>query len=208
MAQVLTFWWKEEVAHNVTVQIGVQRLSNFLEWKTKHNVSGHLGEMGAGFDDEGWFTALDLSLNLVRSAGMEMTYWGGGPFFLDYPMGVDVATVQGRQQDKRQMAVLTKYAKSPANRNAYWLSGPTTGSVGKSSGNFTLDVRSYLPEKVTLNCYDGVQFQPFYSVDTGMNEFNFWVNFTYTATVTGEYQIFCVNDADWIDAPAVVYTAK
>ena len=139
------------------------------------------------------------------------SYWGAGPFFLDYPMGVDAATVQGRQQDKRQMAVLTKYAQSPANReNAYWLSGPSIGTVGAPSSNFTLDVRSYMapPMVVTFTCYDSVNFDSFYTVDTSGNQFNFWVSFTYTAIVAGEYQIFCVNDANWVDAPAVVYTAK
>ena len=68
------FNWQEEVRHNVTVHIGEQRLSNFLSWKQTHGVRGHLGEMGAGYDDDGWFEALDLSLQLVQAAGMEMTY--------------------------------------------------------------------------------------------------------------------------------------
>ena len=68
------FNWREEVAHNVSVHIGEQRLANFLAWKTKYGVRAHLGEMGAGYDNEGWFEALDLSVQLVRAAGMEMTY--------------------------------------------------------------------------------------------------------------------------------------
>ena len=206
------FNWQEELTHNVTVHIGQQRLANFIAWKAKYNVRAHLGEMGAGYDDDGWFEALDLSLEAVRGAGMEMTYWGAGPFFLEYPMGVDVATVQGRPQDKRQMAVLTKYAHSPPNReNAYWLSGPTTGTVGTASANFTLDVRTYIPAMapvVTFQCYDSVSADSFWSTDTSGHEFNYWVNFTYTAEVAGVYQVFCVNDADWLDAPAVVYTAS
>ena len=203
------FNWQEEVAHGVTVHTGEQRLADFLAWATKHGVRAHLGEMGIGYDDSGWFEALDRSLALVQAAGMEYTYWGAGPFFLDYPMGVDVATAQGRQQDRRQMAVLSKYAQSPASRDAYWLSGPSTGAVGGASANFTLDVRAYLPPPlvVTFRCYDGVSEAAFATLDTSGQQFNYWASFTYTAAKAGVYQIFCVNDADWNDALPVVYTA-
>lgn len=67
------FNWEEELSHNVTVDIGVQRLSNFIGWKTKYGVMGHLGEMGIGYDHDGWFEALDRSLHVVQAAGMEMT---------------------------------------------------------------------------------------------------------------------------------------
>ena len=89
----------------------------------------------------------------------------------------------------------------------YWLTGPSSGNVGSAS-NFTIDVRAYMQTEVTFKCYDAVHSEPFCSISTVGHQFNFLVNFTYTASSAGKYQIFCVNDADWIDAPAVVYTVQ
>jgi len=87
----------------------------------------------------------------------------------------------------------------------YFLNGPTNGTMGAPSKNFTLDCRAYIPSPVTLQCYDGVNMGSFWSVTTNY-EFNLLVNFTYTAKEAREYQIFCTNNAGWIDAPALIYT--
>jgi len=58
---------------------------------------------------------------------------------------------------------------------------------------------------VTLQCYDGVNYESFWSLTTNY-EFNLLVNFTYTAKEAGQYQIFCTNNAGWIDAPSLTYT--
>jgi len=200
------FNWDEEVANGVTVHTGEMRLAPFVNWTRQHNVKAHLGEMCIGSDKDGWFTALNLSLAVVAREGWEMTYWVAGAFYhYVHPMGIDKATVQGRWQDQRQMAPLAKYAQSDLYMTTYFLNGPTTGAVGVPSANFTLDCRAYIPSPVTLQCYDGVNGGSFWSLTTNY-EFNFLVNFTYTAKEAKEYQIFCTNNARWIDAPSLTYT--
>ena len=200
------FNWDEEVAHGVTIHTGEERLAPFVNWTRQHGVRAHLGEMGIGSDSEGWFSALDLSLAVVAREGWEMTYWVAGAFYgYVHPMGIDRITVDGRWQEQRQMAPLAKYAQS-ALTATYFLSGPAEGAVGSPSANWTLDVRAYIPSPVTVQCYDGAHVDGFWQLTTSY-EFNLLVNFTYTAEVAGQFQIYCTNDGGWIDAPAVQYVA-
>ena len=121
-------------------------------------------------------------------------------------MGIDRITVDGRWQEQRQIAPLAKYAQStlPA---TYFLTGPSAGSVGSPSANWTLDVRAWIPSPVTIQCYDGTTVHSFWSI-TSKFEFNLLVNFTYTASMAGQFQIYCTNDGGWVDAPAVQYVAS
>lgn len=121
-------------------------------------------------------------------------------------MGIDRIAVDGRWQEQRQIAPLAKYAQStlPA---TYFLTGPSAGSVDSPSANWTLDVRAWIPQPVTINCYDGVSVDSFWSATTSY-EFNYWTNFTYTASAAGRYQIYCTNNGGWVDAPAVQYEAR
>ena len=159
------FSWQEETQHGVTLDTGVERLQSFVQWTAAHSVPGHIGEMGIGADDQGWFIAYDRALAVMAAAGLEHTYWGGGPFFETYPMGVDPAYVEGRVQDTRQMAVLSKYSGAEAPQ-VYFLAGPGRGRVGEVSGNFTLEVRGWLQTAITFQCYDGVQPTPFTALTT------------------------------------------
>ena len=199
------FDWDEEVRHGVTLDTGVERLQSFVNWTRVHGVAGHVGEMGIGMDNEAWFIAYDRALAVMADAGLEHTYWGGGPFFETYPMGVDVAFVDGRVQDKRQMAVLSKWSHAPSPL-VYFLSGPTRGAVHAVSGNFTVDVRGWLRTAVTFQCYDSVRVVPFVRLTTA-TEFNAWMNFTYTASEAGSFEVYCTNDAGYYDAEPIVYVA-
>ena len=202
------FNWDEEVAHGVTVHTGEERLAPFVNWTRQHKVKAHLGEMGIGSDRDGWFTALNLSLAVVAREQWEMTYWVAGAFYhYVHPMGIDRATVQGRWQDQRQMAPLAKYAQSDLSGTTYFLAAPATGPVGSPSANITLDVRAYIPKPVTVQCYDGASVDSFWRA-TSSYEFNWQLNFTYTAKAAGQYQLYCTNSAGWIDAPSVTYTAR
>ena len=159
------FSWQEETQHGVTLNTGVERLQSFVSWLSTHSLLGHIGEMGIGADDQGWFIAYDRALAVMAKAGLEHTYWGGGPFFETYPMGVDPGFVQGRVQDKRQMAVLSKYSQAVLPK-VYFLTGPGKGRVGEASGNFTVEVRSWLQSNVTFRCYDSVATKPFVTLTT------------------------------------------
>ena len=191
----------------MTIHTGEERLAPFVNWTRQHGVRGHLGEMGIGSDNDGWFTALDLSLAVVAREGFEHTYWVAGAFYgYHHPMGIDRVTVDGRWQEQRQMAPLAKYAQSDL-QATYFLSGPAEGSAGSPSANITLDVRAYIPSPVTLLCYDGVHSGSFWQFTTHY-EFNLLLNFTFTAPAAGRYQIYCTNDGGFIDAPAIQYTAR
>ena len=72
------FSWPAEVRAGVTVQVGVQRLQSFVTWLTQHGQKGHLGEMGIGDDDQGWFIAFDNALAVVANYSLQFTYWAGG----------------------------------------------------------------------------------------------------------------------------------
>jgi hypothetical protein len=121
-------------------------------------------------------------------------------------MGIDRALVQGRWMDQRQMAPLAKFAGSSLSTTTYALFVPSTGRAMQPSPNITLDCRAYIPSPVTLLCYDGVSLEPFWGLTTSF-PFNLLVNFTYTAQQAGQYQIYCTNNAGWLDAAAALYTA-
>lgn len=67
------FNWEEEEKYNVTIHTGEERLQSFLRWKAKYKAHGHLGEMGIGFDNQGWFEALNLTLQLVAQNEIQFT---------------------------------------------------------------------------------------------------------------------------------------
>ena len=69
----------------MTVNTGVERLQSFVSWVKAHGAAGHIGEMGIGMDNQGWFEAYDKALAVMVENGLEHTYWGGGPFFQTYP---------------------------------------------------------------------------------------------------------------------------
>ena len=71
--------------HGVTLNTGVERLQSFVSWIKAHGAQGHIGEMGIGNDDQGWFIAYDRALTVMAENNLEHTYWGGGPFFQTYP---------------------------------------------------------------------------------------------------------------------------
>jgi endoglucanase len=204
------FVWDEEAAHGTTIHTGEERLADFVNWVNNHSVAGHVGEMGIGYDNENWFIALNLSMAVMAANNLQFTYWAGGPFFADYPMGVDPDRQSGLIQDRRQMAVLTKYSgdRSPP---AYWLSGPSTGPASGQSGNFTVDVRGWLGAVehgfMAFRCYDSVSTEPFVRLRTE-TEFNALINFTYSSQAAGQYQIYCINNRGLHDADPVVYTAQ
>ena len=204
------FNWDEEAAHGTTIHTGAERLADFVSWVNNHSVNAHVGEMGIGFDNENWFIALDLAMAVMAANDLQFTYWGGGPFFEDYPMGVDPGRQSGLVQDRPQMAVLTKYSgdRSPP---AYWLTGPSKGPASGQSGNFTIDVRGWLGGVeqgfIGFGCYDSVSSDPFVSLRT-VTEFNALINFTYSSQAAGHYQIYCINNRGFRDADPVDYTAQ
>ncbi len=98
--------WAQEVAAGVTPQIGVQRLSNFVQWLRANHLKGDLGEVGAGNDNPGWLAALDHTLAYAKASNLQVTYWAAGPWWGNYPYSVEPQN----GVTAPQMAVLDKYS--------------------------------------------------------------------------------------------------
>lgn len=136
-----------------------------------------------------------------------LSYWSAGPGFAEnnYPMGVDVGLNNGVFQDKMQMAVLDKFsgAISPS---VYFLSGPSSGLINQPA-NFTLDVRGYLMKPIMFRCFDGISAEPFTRMHTS-TVFNALMNFSFTPNSPIQYQIYCSNDARYLDAPSIAFVVS
>ena len=92
-------------AENATENIGVERLTPFVEWCKKYGKQGFVGEYGVPDDDPRWLVALDNALAYLAENGIGGTYWSAGHRWGDYSLAVQ--PIDG--QDRPQMAVLEKY---------------------------------------------------------------------------------------------------
>jgi endoglucanase len=64
-----------------TPTIGVDRLTNFVNWCNTNNVRGLIGEIGVPDDDSRWITALDNTIAYLDANNISVTYWLGGYLF-------------------------------------------------------------------------------------------------------------------------------
>lgn len=88
-----------------TPNIGVERVSKFVNWLKDNNLKGFIGEYGIPNDDARWLIVLDNFLNYLRSNCVNGTYWAAGPSWGSYRLSVEP---QGGV-DKSQMKILEKY---------------------------------------------------------------------------------------------------
>ncbi|HVX45272.1 MAG TPA: glycoside hydrolase family 5 protein, partial [Mycobacteriales bacterium] len=208
------FDWATEVAAGDTLQsppgplttnIGVQRITGFIDWLAAHGYSGQIGEAGTGSDDPHWLETLDNTLAYCRSHGVGLTYWAAGAWFRDYPMGIE-EQLDGR--DTVQMAVLEKYTGATAPKK-YYLSGPQRGGAGAPSDPFTLDYRGYHTAPLTITPQDGGAGGTFSPASVSMPAgFNGLATFTYRAPGSATYRIGGTNSSGLTDPPPVGYSTR
>lgn len=67
---------------------GVRRLQNFVSWLEERGARGFIGEFGVPSDDPRWQVALDNMLAAMNDYGLSGTYWGAGPWFNGYDVGL------------------------------------------------------------------------------------------------------------------------
>lgn len=92
-------------ADNANPQIGVNRVTPFVEWLKKYNLRGYMGEYGIPHDDPRWNTVLENTLIYLKQNGVNGTYWSYGTSWGTYPLHV----YPDGGVDRPQMAVLQDY---------------------------------------------------------------------------------------------------
>jgi len=81
---------QELAANSQLADVGVARLSLFVQWCTVNNVRCYLGEYGIPNTDPRWLTVLDNFLHSLDEAGLPGTYWAAGELWarVNYPLSV------------------------------------------------------------------------------------------------------------------------
>jgi len=87
--------------------IGVDRAVPFVNWLQRHGFRGYFGEYGVPRDDARWLVVLDNFLTYIDAAGLDGTYWVGGPFFENDRTSIDPDPMTG--QDAPQLATLVRH---------------------------------------------------------------------------------------------------
>lgn len=209
------FDWATEVAAGdqlqdppgpLTTQIGVERLTGYVDWLSRYGYRGLVGEVGTGNDDPHWLQALDNMLAYCQDNHVPVTYWAAGPWFQSYAMGIQP---QPDGRDTVQVAVLEKYTGAPAPK-PYYLSGPAGGDPGVASEPFVIDYRGYIRHPITIIPSDAGASGTFapgsLTLDRG---FNALAKFTYTPPPgRAEYAISCSNRGGLTDPAPVPYSTK
>jgi hypothetical protein len=190
----------------LTTQIGVQRLTGYVNWLAEHGYRGLVGEMGTGSDDPHWLETLDNTLAYCQANSVPATYWAAGPWFQSYAMGIEP---QPDGRDTVQVAVLEKYTGAPGPK-PYYLSGPHGGDAGTPSEPFVIDYRGYLTQDIVITPNDSGGAGHFTPASlTLATGFNGTGSFTYTPPAgTADYSIGCTNNAGLTNPAALSYSTS
>ena len=79
---------QELTANPNLANIGVTRLTPFVNWCVTNNVKCYLGEYGIPNTDARWLAVLDSFLTTLDAAGMPGTYWAAGEWWHDYALSI------------------------------------------------------------------------------------------------------------------------
>lgn len=114
------YYWDEEVAAGdmvsgsaLTADVGIKRITPFVEWLRDHGLNGNIGECGVGRqdrpdgqDDTGWLVALEKTIRFCYNNRLPFYYWGTGKDFgPSYPYGLEI----DNGKTAPQWAILKKY---------------------------------------------------------------------------------------------------
>lgn len=93
---------------NFDLDIGVKRATPFVDWLTRNNRRGHIGEFGIPGDDPRWGQAMDRLLAYLKTHCVPLTYWAAGPWWGTYKLSIEpqVGVVSP------QWAILSKYVQT------------------------------------------------------------------------------------------------
>jgi endoglucanase len=90
-------------------EVGVDLVSDFVEWCTTNGVRGFIGEYGVPRNDARWNVVLQNFVAYLQANGISGTYWAGGSRW-DNSYKIDAHIRKPNHAEAPQMAVLTDYA--------------------------------------------------------------------------------------------------
>lgn len=134
--------YDEELAGNRNLAyVGKARVMDFINWCTKNNVRGFIGEYGVPNNDARWNVVLENFMDTIDAYGLDGTYWAGGIWWGGYPLSVQ--PTNNYTTDAPQMSVLLNHLSgtvtpptpvpSPTTPNLALSKTVTASSVEKSS---------------------------------------------------------------------------
>ncbi len=103
-------------------QIGVQKVSAFINWLKTNNKRGYVGEFGVPKNDPRWIPVLDNFLSYIQKNGIGGCYWGAGPWWKGYSLSIE--PILG--VDQPQMLVLNTYLNE---KNTYAINSQYTSNT-------------------------------------------------------------------------------
>lgn len=93
--------------------IGIDRVTPFVNWLQTNNLNGFIGEYGVPPNDSRWLVALSNFLNHLKINCINGTYWAGGPWWGNYILSVEPSA----GIDKPQMSTLVNYLNTSSTCN-------------------------------------------------------------------------------------------
>ncbi|GBH32190.1 cellulase family glycosylhydrolase [Sphingobium xenophagum] len=113
--------------------MGADRVKNFTDWLTRNGVEGFIGEFAVPGNDPRWLTVLDNFLSSLNELGIDAAYWGAGPWFGNYPLGLR----DGAGNDRPQLDVLEKFLQPTAAQTLNGTAGNDVlkGDIGEEALN-------------------------------------------------------------------------
>lgn len=91
--------------------IGIDRVTPFVNWLNTNNLKGFIGEYGVPSDDSLWLVVLDNFLNHLKQNCINGTYWAGGPWWGNYILSIE----PNNNVDKPQMSILQNHLTTNSN---------------------------------------------------------------------------------------------
>jgi endoglucanase len=106
--------------------IASDRVQQFINWLSSHNVRGILTEYGVPNNDPRWLTVLDnFEKTLYQSDYIQGgVYWSAGPWWGSYPLSLEPIGSYPNYSDQPQMSITQKYPSTNL------VSSPSPTSIG------------------------------------------------------------------------------
>ncbi len=95
----------EKTDKNFDLNVGIKRVTPFINWLKKNGKRGHIGELGVPPNDARWLQAMDRTLAHLQKHCIPTTYFAAGPAWGNHFLSVEPKN----GKEKPQWKVLKKY---------------------------------------------------------------------------------------------------
>ena len=93
--------------------IGVERMRPFVDWLTKNNMKGYVGEFGIPKNDTKWVTVMYHFLEYLQMHNIGASYWAAGSWWKDYELSIQPLN----NVDQPQMLAFSRFFNRNLARN-------------------------------------------------------------------------------------------